>query len=124
MSSEKVKLRDLIGYEAETYLSQEEVDLIRNTFKYNPQLIKVLRKVLIPTIHDLELPIEEIGKDAWMMGLDFQSMQEGEIKSIVLGRQEGIKFVIGGLISLKNIASQEEESEQDKKLRDEKNSTK
>lgn len=124
MSSEKVKLRDLLGYEADTYLSQEEVDLIRNTFKYNPQLIKVLRKVLIPTIHDLELPIEEIGKDAWMMGLDFQSMQEGEIKSIVLGRQEGIKFVIGGLISLKNIASQEEESEQDKKLRDAKNSTK
>lgn len=124
MSSEKVKLRDLLGYEAETYLSQEEVDLIRNVFKYNPQLIKVLRKVLIPTIHDLELPIEELGKDAWMMGLDFQSMQESEIKSIVLGRQEGIKFVIGGLISLKNIASQEEESEQDKKLRDAKNSTK
>jgi len=124
MSSEKVRLKDVLGYEADTYLTQEEVDLIRNTFKYNPKLFNILRKILIPNVSDQSLPIEEFGKDVYMIGLDFQSMQVDELKAILLGRQEAIKFIHGGLISLKNIASQDEESDQEKALRDKKNSTK
>lgn len=125
MSEAKVSLRDLLNYEIDTYLSEDELRLIRQTFKYNPQLFKILRKIFIPTVHDPELPIEEMGKDLWMTGLDFQSMQNEEVKPIVLGRQEAIKFVIGGLVSLKNLAfSEEEESNEQAELRRTKDSTK
>lgn len=120
----KATLKDLINYDTEMYLSKEEEDLIRRTFKGNNALIKVLRKLFMPTAFDPELPIEEMGKDVWMVDKDFSLMQNEEIKSIVLARQDTIKFILGGLIKLKMIANQKEESEAEELERRKKDSLK
>jgi hypothetical protein len=117
-------LKDVLPYDPETYLSKDEVDLIRNTFQGNEKLIKVLRKIFLPSAFDPELPIEEIGGDVWMANFDFTQMQSSEIKPLVLGRQDAIKFVIGGLIKLKVIANQTQETEMEAAYRRQKDSTK
>ena len=108
--AQPANLKDVLPYDPETYLSKDEVALIQNTFKGNEQLIKVLRKIFLPTVFDPELPIEEIGGDVWMANFDFTQMQSAEIKPLVLGRQDAIKFVIGGLIKLKVLANTTEMS--------------
>lgn len=122
--SQPANLKDVLPYDPETYLSKDEVDLIRNTFQGNEKLIKVLRKLFLPTAFDPELPIEEIGGDVWMANFDFTQMQSSEIKPLVLGRQDAIKFVIGGLIKLKVIANQTQETEMEAAYRRSKDSTK
>ena len=64
-----------------------------------------MRKLFLPSVGDTRLPIEEIGKDPWLM-LDFAPMQEEHLKPIVLARQDMIKMVVGALIQLKIIANQ------------------
>lgn len=122
--SQKASLRDVLNYEAETYFSDEELSLIRSTFQNNPRLMKVLRKALIPTFSDLELPLEDVGKDLWLVGRDYAQIPDAEIKSIVLARQEAIKFIAGGLINLKVIANAKDESPMEAALRRSKDSTK
>lgn len=111
MDNKPANLKDVLPYDPETYLSSDEVKLVQNTFRGNEKLIKVLRKIFLPTAFDPELPIEEIGGDVWMANFDFTQMQSTEVKPLVLGRQDAIKFVIGGLIKLKVIANQTEMSE-------------
>ncbi len=113
----KATLKDILNYDTETYLSQSEVDLIKRTFKNNPELIKVLRKILLPTAFDPELPIEEMQSDAWMVDKDFALMPAEDIKPIVLARQDMIKFILGGLIKLKMIANIKEETKEEKDAR-------
>lgn len=120
----RVQLKDILKYETDSFLSQEEVDLIRNTFKYNPQLFRVLRKIFIPSVSTLDLPIEEIHRDMWLVGKEWDQIPADEAKILAVARQDTIKFIVGGLISLKNIAAIEEESEQERKLREEKDSAK
>jgi|SRR3990167_2404300 len=122
--SQPANLKDILSYDPETYLSKDEVALIQNTFKGNERLIKVLRKLFLPTAFDPELPIEEIGGDVWMANFDFTQMQSSEIKPLVLGRQDAIKFVIGGLIKLKVIANQQNETPMEAAFRRAKDDTK
>jgi len=124
MSEQPASLKDVLPYDPETYLSKDEVNLVRNTFRGNEALIKVLRKVFLPTAFDPELPVEEIGGDVWMANFDFTQMQSSEVKPLVLGRQDAIKFVIGGLIKLKVIANQTEETEIEAAYRRSKDSAK
>ena len=86
--------------------------------------MKVLRKAMLPSVGDLELPLEEISKDAWLVGRDYSMIPDAEIKSIVLARQEAIKFIMGGLIQLKVIASSKTETKAEKALREQKDSSK
>ena len=97
-------LQDILNYETDSYFSVEEIGLIQSTFK-NPKMIKVLRKAMLPSVGDPELPIEEVGSDMWLSGADYGQMQQDEVKSFVLGRQNAIKFIVGGLIKLKVIAN-------------------
>lgn len=122
--SEKAQLKDIISYKPEDYLNVEEIAIIRNTFKENPALLKVLRKVFLPTITDSSLPVEEFGKDLWFVGTDFSALSKDEVQARVIARQEAIKFVMGGIISLKQIANMSEETEMEKALRRSKDSTK
>lgn len=127
MAEEKrATLQDMISYMPDSYLSDDELALIRSTFhgERGSDLLKVVRKIFIPSVHDPELPIEELGKDVWMSQVDFRSMAVEEIKAIVQGRQEAIKFIIGGLIQLKNIANIKAENEADRSSRLKKDSTK
>jgi hypothetical protein len=121
---QKASLRDVINYAPEQYLSEEELSTIRSTFRGNDKLIKILRKIMLPSALDLELPIEEVGSDIWMVDKDFASMPNEEIKTIAVGRQDAIKFIFGGLIKLKVLANQAEESEQERAARRAKDSTK
>lgn len=122
MADKRTTLSDVINYAPETYLKQEELELIQSTFKGNDKLIKVLRKIMLPSVGDADMPIEEVGKDMWL-GMDFTSFEADEVKPIVLARQDAIKFIIGGLIQLKIIANGAVESPMNAQLRKEMDST-
>lgn len=125
---QKATLRDLTKdfYVPDNYLSADEDALIKNTFsgETGDKLIKILRKIFLPTALDPELPIEEMGKDVWMVDKDFAGMPVEQIKTIALARQDTIKFILGSLIELKIRANQKEESPQEKAARLAKDSSK
>lgn len=124
MDKKPAQLSDILNYQADTYFSTDELTVIKNTFGNNPVLIKLLRKIFLPSVGDLELPPEEVGNDVWLIGRDYASIPDNEIKSIVLARQEAIKFIIGGIIKLKMLANQKNESTAEKSLRERLNSNK
>ncbi len=103
-------LKDVINYEAETYITEEDASLIRSTFRGNPRLLKALKKIFLPSIGDPDMPVEEFGKDMWLQGRDYAQIPDADIKTIVLGRQEAIKFICGALIQLNVIANSDIES--------------
>lgn len=121
---QRATLSDVLNYDPEQYLNESEVALIRSTFKDNPQLLAVIRKVMLPTISDPHLPIEEMASDALMANLDFAALPEKEIKSIVLARQDALKFIVGGLVKLKVFAASTDETPYQKALRRKKDSSK
>lgn len=112
---QQAKLADIISYTPETYFSDEEVTLLRNAFNgpTGARLLKVVRKALLPTIADADLPIEEFGKDVFMSAIDFKMMPVEEVKPTILGLQMAVKIVMGSLIQLKNIANVKEPSAQE-----------
>ena len=119
----RVSLTDLLNYEPENYLNDGEVKWIKDTFKGNRMALNILRKILLPTA--LDLPIELLVQDSWFKGgADYSMLPEKEAKSIICARQDAIKFISGGLIALKNIAEEAEESPQQAALRREKDSPK
>lgn len=124
MSNEKATLRDVLNYDPEQYLSDDEVALIKSTFKENKRLLTVLRKVLLPTISDPSLPVEEMGHDAYLAGVDWAQIPVDQIKPIILARSEAIKFVMGALIKLKVIANSSDESPYQQQLRRKQDSAK
>lgn len=117
------RLQDILNYDVDAYFNHMELRLIREVFK-NPMVIDVIRKAMLPSVGDPKLPIEELGSDVWLMGRDYGSIPEHEIKSIVVARQEAIKFVMGGLIKLKVMANSKEETESARAARQEKDSVK
>lgn len=126
MESNKAALADIIQYTPETYFSDDELALLRASFNgpSGGKLLKVIRKALLPTISDLELPLEEMGKDVFMAGVDFRSVPDGEVKPTVLGLQLAVKIVAGSLIQLKNLANIKDESPTERAAREAKNSAK
>lgn len=104
MDGQKATLRDVINYEQDSYINEADIALIQSTFKDNPRLFRVLRKVMLPSIGDTDLPIEEIGKDAWM-STNWDQIPVDQIKPLIVARQEAIKFIAGGIIQLKIIAN-------------------
>lgn len=122
--AERATLKDIINYEPETYLTADEISLIQGTFRGNDALFRVLRKVLLPSVGDSSLPIEELNKDMWLIGRDYAQIPDAEIKSVVLARQDAIQFVLGALIQLKVLANSKEESEIERAYRRTKDSTK
>jgi hypothetical protein len=118
------RLQDIINYDPDTYLSEEEVALLRTTFKDNPRLIKLLRKLMVPSVGDAELPVEEMGNDAWMTMRDWAQVPADEAKILMVARQEAIKFIFGGIIKIKMLANSAEESPFSKEIRRKQDSTK
>jgi len=114
----------MLSYTPEQYYTDEEMKLIRKTFKDNPELLKVLRKTFIPTITDPELPLEEMAKDAMLAGKNWSQVPEMEKGKLVTARQDAIQFVAGGLIFLKNVANLKEETEEERQRKAKQNSNK
>lgn len=124
MDNKPVSLKDLLNYEAETYLSENDIDWVRSTFKDNPRGIAIIRKMFLPISHDL--PIEELMNDVWFKGgVDWAQVPEDQIKPLIVARQDVLKFVMGGLVNIKQIANTpREETATEKALRTQKNSSK
>ena len=111
MSEQKpATLSDIINYEPDTYLTQEDLDLIRSTFRDNKRLLRLLRKVMVPSVGNPELPVEEMGNDAWLAMRDWAQVPADEAKILMVARQEALKFIFGGFIKLKMIANSTDES--------------
>lgn len=118
MSEQKpATLSDIINYEPDTYLTVEDLDIIRSTFKGNKRLMRVLRKIMVPSVGDPELPVEEMGNDAWLAMRDWAQVPADEAKILMVARQEALKFIFGGFIKLKMIANSTEESPMSKDVR-------
>jgi hypothetical protein len=125
MSEQKpATLSDIINYEPDTYLTVEDLDIIRSTFKGNKRLMRVLRKIMVPSVGDPELPVEEMGNDAWLAMRDWAQVPADEAKILMVARQEALKFIFGGFIKLKMIANSTEESPMSKDVRRKMDSTK
>lgn len=122
--SEKATLQDILNYEPKQYLTDKEISLIRNTFKGNEALIHVIRKIMIPTMADPELPIEEMASDVYFANTQWSQIPADEAKILVTARQEALQFIIGGLIKLKVISNIKEETPEEIKARQKKDSVK
>jgi hypothetical protein len=102
---QKVSLKDVLNYEPEMYYTPAELAFIRQTFKGNKALFKVLRKALIPTISDPEMPLEKMGDDFFLSARNWDQIPEGERGTLVVARQEALKFIVGGLVALQILAN-------------------
>ena len=103
-----ITLKDLMGdnYEVEQYLTEDDMQIIRNVFK-DKNVLKVLRKVLLPSIADSNLPLEEaIGKDVWNVGRDWGMIPTEQIKGSLIGAGAMLKSKVGNARkSMKNIVA-------------------
>lgn len=126
MEQKKAKLEDMLSYTPESYFTDDELALVRNTFHgvQGAKLLKVIRKVMLPTISDPELPVEMFGKDTWFSLVDFTSVLDEQAKSIAAAIQLSQKCVINGLIQLKQIAHIKEETPVNRQARREQDSAK
>lgn len=101
---EASKLSDVINYTPDEYFSADEVSLIQGLLK-DKRVMRVLRKVLIPTICDPDLPLEQFGNDIFLSGRNYAQIPEAELKSVILAREDAVRIVAGGLIRLSVIAN-------------------
>lgn len=123
---EKAQLDEVISYTPETYFKEDEIELIRAHFNgpSGAKLLKVVRKAMLPTISDPDLPVEEMGKDMFMSAVDFRQMQVEEAKAVAMGLQLSAKIIAGALIQLKSLANIKPEDDKSLEARREKDSTK
>lgn len=119
---QRATLKDVLNYNPEQYLTDEDIAWVKQTFG-NPKAINRLRKLMLPTISDPELPVEQMADDAFLSGFDWMSMPAEHAKVIFAARADAIKFIIGGIIKIKIIASATEESPMEAALRRSKDST-
>jgi hypothetical protein len=91
------------GYKQEDYLSPDEMSWIRQNFAgvQGMRNVNTLRKIFLPTVGDIELPVEKLTDDVWMLDVDFKNTPVEQIKPIVMGRQEAVKFIMNALVKLK-----------------------
>src|SRR5579883_2826526 len=94
---QKAKLEDVLNYQPEQYLSPDDLGLIRSTFK-DQRVMKVIRKVFLPTIADPEMPVEELTSDMWFANRNWEQVPAEEAKILMVARQEAIKFIMTALV--------------------------
>lgn len=97
------RLKDVLNYEPDKYLSDAEMEWIRATFLKNPLAITTLRKLFLPTVYDL--PVEEMQNDIFMFGIDWRSLPNEEAKSMAAARQDAISIIMNGLVKLQMFAN-------------------
>lgn len=117
------QLRDVLNYNPEEYLNEDDKAWIRATFKDNPRAVQTIRKLFIPNAMDL--PVEEMTNDVWFQGgVDWAMLPESEVKSLIVGRQESIKRVMNGLVQLKMYANLSPKTPDEREAEAKKNSSK
>lgn len=123
---QRASLKDVVSqyYQPEKYLTEGEMKLIKQTFRDNPVMMNIIRKILLPTVADPSLPLEELGNDAWMSGRIWSQIPAEEAKILAVARQDAIEFILGGLIKLKVLAHEPEENDAEAEERRKKDSSK
>lgn len=101
--------------------TDEELNIIKALFKDNEKGLKVLRKVFLPT-YDFEAPLGQV-VDLWMTVPQTDITPEYAYVNWK-ARNQVITHIEQQLIQLQLLANEKEETEEEKKLRAEKNSTK
>jgi len=119
--NQKATLRDVLNYEPEKYINEEDMAILKS---FTPKHFALIRKIMLPTVSDPDLPVEEFGKDAFLTGVDWTTMSADHVKAIMQGRMEAIKFILGGIIQMRMLANMKEESPYAEALRRKQNSTK
>jgi len=113
-----------LNYVPPLLFSKEDVAQLRATYGgQENKNMDLLRRVLLPSLLDPNVPVEYGANDMWM-DRDFAGIPNEEIKSIVLARQEVIKWVAGSLVRIRQMANQpEEESVEERAARQKANSS-
>lgn len=101
--------------------TDKELDLIKGIFKNNEDALKVLRKVFLPT-YDFNAPLGQV-VDLWMTIPPTEVTPEYAYINWK-ARNQLINHIEQMLIQLQVLANEKEETEDEKKARLEKNSTK
>jgi len=101
--------------------TNEELTLIKNTFKGNEGLLKLMRKVFLPEF-DPKAPLGQT-IDLWL-SVPIKEMDQEQIIVNILARNSLIMHVEQQLIQLNVLAGMEEISEEEQKERNAKNSSK
>jgi hypothetical protein len=101
--------------------SDEELSLIKTTFKGNEKLLKLLRKVFLPE-YDPQAPLGQT-IDLWMT-LDLGNLTPEEQRVRIHARNGLIMHIESRLIELNTLADRKEETPAEKKERMEKDSLK
>lgn len=116
--------QSILNYEPESFFTEDEKDLMKTTFKDNPRLLMVLRKLLLPSVGLSELPLEELQNDIWLQGREWAQIPADEAKILMVARQEAIKFIQNGIVRLKILANAVDKSEQELELKRKQDSAK
>lgn len=101
--------------------AEDELKLIKTVFSKNEPLLKLLRKVFLPS-YDPKSPFGQ-GVDLWMT-VDVRQMTPDQAYTRLLARNELIMHVEQQLLQLQALANMKVESEEEKEVRKQKDSTK
>lgn len=107
--------------EKQKRFTDEELNIIKGLFKDNEKGLKVLRKVFLPT-YDFNAPLGQV-VDLWMTVPQTDLTPEYAYVNWK-ARNQVITHIEQQLIQLSVLANEKEETEEEKKLKAEKNSTK
>lgn len=105
----------------EKRFTDKELQVIKTLFKDNEEGLKVLRKVFLPT-YDFNAPFGQV-VDLWMTVPATDITPEYAYVNWK-ARNQVISHIEQQLIQLQFLANEKEETEEEKKLKEEKNSTK
>jgi len=97
--------------------TEDELRLIRDTFKGNDRLLKVMRKVFLPEL-DPNAPLGQI-IDLWV-SLPLKEMNPQDAMINMLARNQLIMHVEQQLIQLQLLANREELTEEQKQIKEKK----
>ena len=108
---------------AQKRFTPQELSLIRNTFKDKPELLKLVRKVMLPEI-DTDAPLGQV--------IDMSLIEANEVKGLdlerayvhLLARSLQINMMENGLMQLSILAEEKQETEAEEIARRKKDSLK
>lgn len=107
----------------EPYYTKDEIEWIKNTFKDNTFALKTLRKFFIPTLNNAS-PIGEL-HDMWFEDVDLLArMAPQDRELVILSRIKTIKHIESALMRLRIIAETKDDTEEERKRKNAKDSAK
>jgi len=107
--------------EQQMRFSSEELEVIRSHFKGNEALLKLMRKVFLPTF-DPKAPIGQT-IDLWMT-INLENMSDEEAMRRIRARNEVIMHVESQLMQLRNLSEMQSETKEELEKRNKQDSTK